>query len=312
VALWGIDLFGQQTTRQVTCSVFHDEREDPKRWLYHGFLFVPTEHEGPLIEQILKERTDSKWDKELHFQDLKNTRTMNDLAIRLTNLFCNYLHGSTYFYFFGVDYTHLAKEMWADRKTRDHRIYNRFFQIGLYSAIKWFFLHKDSDIEKVSISKIYSDKKDRAIEDLFHSMPITDISFKAFIKDEPIEFVTKTIIEVDSDHERETKYKSQSHIVQLVDLILGGFGQALDATSEHDGKVQVAQTLTRNGVPNILMVYDDAYFSSSYYKRYCVSFFPRTRMTKEEVISEGVFRRKDQFYNSREVKTLNRGQDSLF
>lgn len=307
-----IDLYGGAVSRELTCSVYHDEREDPKRWLYHGFLFVPEEYEGLLTNLILKERAESKWEKELHFSDLKNTRTMNSLAVELTNLFCNYLHGHTYFYYFGVDYTHLAKDLWADRKTRDHRIYNRFFQIGLYSAIKWFFLHKESDIDHVRISNVYSDKKDRPIEDLFHSMPIMDISFKAFIKDEPITFVNKTVVEVDSDHNREVKHKTQSHIIQLVDLIVGGFGQALDATSVHEGKCDVAQILVRNGLPSILMAYDDPYFRSNYYKRYCLSFFPKTQMTKQEIISEGVFRRKDHFYNSREVKTINKEQERLF
>jgi len=307
-----IDLYGETGSKELICSVFHDEREVPKKWLYHGFLFVAVEDESRLLDLILKERDESQWDKELHFIGLNRTRTMNALAERLTYLFCNHLHGFVYFYLLGIDYTQLTKDLWADRKTRDHRIYNRFFQIGLYSAIKWLFLHKDSDLEKLIIENIYSDEKERSINDLFHSMPITDIVFKSLIKDEPIEFTNQRIVEVNSDHKQELRYKSQSHIIQLVDLLVGAFSQTMDATSEHEGKCNVADIMTRHELPAILMKYDDDYFSSPFYKKYCISFFPKVRMSEKEIISEKVFRQKSQFYNLREIGHLHVGQPSLF
>lgn len=307
-----VDFYGEKRTNEISCSVFHDEREIQSQWLYHGFLFVPTGNEDLIVDRIVRERDASTWEKEIHFSKLQNTKTMVDLAMRLTDAFCNYFRDISYFYLMGIDYQNLAKELWVDRKTRDQRIYNRFFQIGLYSAIKWFFLFKDSDVERVTIQTIYSDAKSRTVDDLFHSMPISDTSFKAVIKDEPIVFMDKRIVEVDSDHERETKYIQQSHIIQLADLLVGAFGQALDATSQQEGKCKVADVLTRHGLPGILMKYCEPYYSSPYYKKVNVSFFPREQLTKEEIISEQVFKRVRQFYNSREVKFLNREQERLF
>lgn len=306
------DLLGAENQKnEVICSVYHDERESRNEWLYHGYLFVPLGEEIRLIDKILEERSISTWAKELHFTNLKNTRTMNDLAVRLTQAFCNYLDGYTYFYLFGVDYRNLTKDLWVDRKTRDQRIYNRFFQIGLYSALKWFFLYQKSDIKKVKIKTIYSDAKSRPTDDLFHSMPINDIRFKALIKDEPLEFIKKRVVEVDSNHEKEINNCNQSHIIQYVDLIIGGFGQALDSTSEHLGKCMVADVLSRNDLPRMLMAFREHYVSR-YYKRYCLSFFPKEKISKEEILSDDVFKKRNQFYDSRYIKHLHKNQPSLF
>lgn len=305
------DLFGNvNLPKEIRCFVYHDERVIPKKWLYHGFLFVPIGFKKQLIDMLEKERATSTWEKEIRFSNLKDTRTMNDLAIRWTNLFFTSLHNSTYFYLLGVNYTNLAKDLW-NTKTKDFKIYNRFFQIGLYGAIKWFFLNQNAGFKKVVIQDIFSDAKSRTPQDKFHSQPIKDMIFKKIIKDEPITFTFRglTITEVDSNHNAETKYKDESHIIQYVDLLIGGISQVLDNTSNHEGKCKVAEILVNAKIPKRIM--GGRKFKSIYYKKYAVSFFPKNKLSKNEIIDKSVYKQKNQFYDERILNFCNRDQLNL-
>lgn len=293
------DLFGNNVSPKImACNIYHDEREVPGKWLYHGFLFVPVDFEVRILEALAKERKKSTWQKEIHFSDLNNTRTMNDLSVRWINLFCFCLYKYTYFYLLGVNYNNLAKDLWDNRKTRDYKIYNRFFQIGLYGAIKWFFLNKKAGFQRVVVENIFSDAKSRTPQDKFHSKPISEIKFKTEIKDEPIVFNCSEVIEVDSNHEKST-YTDASHFIQYVDLIIGGLSQVLDSTSDHEGKCKIAEILVKNRLPEELMGHNLSNFNSNYYKRYAVSFFPWKKLPKNKIVGENVSTQVNQFYYER-------------
>jgi hypothetical protein len=301
-----IDIFGSPlSSKEMQCNVYHDEREIPSKWLYHGFLFIPVHLEKEIIDMLAKERKESTWEKEIRFSILRDTRTMNALAFRWIKLFRDFLYDKTYFYFLGVNCSNLAKNLW-DAKTRDFKIYNRFFQIGLYGAIKWFFLNQSANFKKVVIQNIFSDAKSRTPQDKFHSQPLEEIDFKALIKNEPILFKNDGIIEVDSDHYKETRYINQSHIIQYVDLIIGGISQVLDDTSSHEGKHRVAEMLVKAEIPRKIM--GGRKFKSIYYKKYAVSFFPKNKLSKDEIINESVFTQKNQFYDERMLNFCNKDQ----
>lgn len=308
-----INLFGNTITpKEIRCRVYHDEREIPGKWLYHGFLFIPVDVEQDILDLIAEERTKSTWEGEIHFHGLRDTKTMNDLAIRWIRLFCCSLYRSTYFYLLGIDYANLAKDLWDNRRTRDSKIYNRFFQIGFYGAIKWFFLNRKAGFQEVFIEEIFSDAKNRMPEDTFRSQPISEIDFKAFVKGESIFFNCLEVIEVDSNHQAEKEHKNESHLIQYVDLLIGGFSQVLDNTSNHEGKCKVAETLVKYGLPKETMGYDHEHFKSQYYKRCAISFFPKTKLSKAELINKNILTGKDQFYNERSLLFLSKNQLSLF
>lgn len=305
-----VNLFGNvNVAKEFQCSVYHDEREIPDRWLYHGFLFVPVNFEESLLQMLATKREESTWEKEIHFSDLKDTRTMNNLAVKWIKLFCCSLYDKTYFYFFGVDYNNLTKDLWDNKKTRDFKIYNRFFQIGLYGAIKWFFLNLTSGFQKVVIQNIFSDAKSRRPQDKFHTQPITKIDSKAIIRNEPITFKRSAVIEVDSCHYKEKKYTNQSHIIQYLDLVIGGLSQVFDDTSNHEGKLKVARTLIERRLPEKIMGYN---INSIYYKKYALSFFPKYKLSKEDIMDKKIFAKRNQFYNKRTLAFYNRVQINLF
>jgi hypothetical protein len=228
------------------------------------------------------------------------------LAVEWIDLFAQSLFEKIYFYFFGVNYRNLERTLWR-RAQRDFKIYNRFFQIGLYGAIKWFFL--SAGYEKVSIQNIFSDKKSRKAEDSFHTQPIEEIDVKTWIKGENIVFQNSKIIEIESDHEKEQEYPEKSHLIQFVDLIMGTFGQVFDSTSAKKGKCRIADECLRFELPSKLMKYN---INSRYYKKYAVSFFPKRKLTKREIIEGGIASKVNEFQNEREMKYTTRNQGCLF
>lgn len=277
------------------CCVYHDERLIGKRWLYHAFLFVPLTRKMPFLSDLRKIREKTGWQGELHFERLNNTRTQNDCA---KSWIASYLGGHSNqcrFYFLGVDQCSLARELW-DRKVRDFKIYNRFFQVGLYSAIKWLFLNPKAGFRKVRIEKVFSDSKSRSLEDRFHTQPIEDIEFSAEIRNEAISFDSKTVVEVDSDHRKEVEFPHASHIVQLVDLLAGAMSQMFDNTSKHEGKHLLARSLWAQDLPSGIMKYD---FTSKFYKKIGLSFFPKFKLSAKEILDPSVLHRKNSFYTQR-------------
>lgn len=300
------DLWGNEIPpEEITVNVYHDEREITNHWLYHSLLFIPVQNEDNVLNSLNEARRMTGWERELHFVELDNTKTENRLACEWIDLFGQSLFGEIYFYFFGVNYQNLEKTLWESRQ-RDFKIYNRFFQIGLYGAIGWFFLR--AGVEKVSVQNIFSDKKPRKGEDRFHTQPIEEIDAKSLLKGENIIFAYPKIIEVESDHEKEKDYPSKSHFIQFVDLLMGTFSQIFDNKSEQEGKRMVANKCLRFELPAKLMRYNP---NSRYYKRYAVSFFPKRKLTTKQILEGGITGEVNQFYNKREMKYTTKNQPSL-
>lgn len=301
------DFWGNEIPqKEITVNVYHDEREITNNWLYHSFLFIPVRNEEDVLNSLNEARQKSGWEKELHFVDLGNTETENCLALKWIDLFSQFLFEKLYFHFFGINYRNLEKRLWS-KPQRDSKIYNRFFQIGLYGAIKWFFL--TGGFEKVSVQNIFSDKKSRRGEDRFHTQPVEEIEMKSLLKGEDIMFEHSEIIGIDSDHEKERGYPSKSHFLQLVDLIMGTFAQIFDNTSKtKGGKLLAADRCLSFTLPVKLMQYNP---NSRYYKKYAISFFPKQRLTKEQILQDDIRSNVNQFYNERKMEYAIRNQLQL-
>jgi len=305
------DLFGNITVpKEITVNVYHDEREIQSRWLYHSFLFVPTCNEKEVLDLLMEKRKLSKWNKEIHFVDLKDTVTANQLALGWVELFGAQFWRKVYLYFLGVNYQNLEKTVWEKKATRDFKIYNRFFQIGLYGAIKWLFINSMSGFEKVAINNIFSDSKSRTPQDKFHTQPIQEVEGKALYKGENIVFSCNRIVEIDSDHENESDFPDASHLVQFVDIISGTLSQIYDATSTHLGKHGCAKKLLSYGLPECVTKYDSAYFQGPYCKRYAVSFFPKEKLSRDMISSGRSL--GNMFYYSRDMVFVRTRQVELF
>ena len=132
------------------------------------------------------------------------------------------------------------------------------------------------------------------------------------MKDENIRFENSEIVETETDHRIECDDSEERQLIQYVDLITGGFSQVLDYTSKHLGKCIVADTLCNNLLPFDVIYPKRPKFHSPYYKRYAIAFFPRTKLSKVEILGNTISLSRNQFYHYRDSKYLNRIQPSLF
>lgn len=275
-------------------EVYHDERGATNEgWLYHSFLCLPTENKNRVIEKLCDFRKKTDWQEDLHFKDLGSTVAENRLAQLWIDYFCNEGYKDFYFYLFGVNCLNLEKRLWKP-PTRGIRIYNKFFQMGLYGALKWFFIKQGN---KVNIIQIYSHKKTRGPHDNFRFEPIQEINFKAQLKEEPIDFKSKQIKEIGSDR-NETGF-DESHVVQFVDIVMGTLGHIYDRETGKRGKDNCASVMLQYGLPKKLMAINP---NSRYYKRFAVSFFPKAKLSKDEILNRHKNYYHNHFYSEREIK----------
>jgi len=295
---------------KMHCSVYHDERIVPNKWLYHGLLFIPVKNETQVLELLSNARLATDCNSVIHFHDLRDTAVENQLAEAWIDFFCNELSTMTYFYFIGIDLTKLAQKLWPSH--RGDKIYNRFFQIGLYGGIKWFFLNKEAGFYEVDIHKIFSHTKSRHPRDRFRTQAVEDIMFKSASKEENICFENPEIIEISDDHREDTATAEKCQIIQYVDLIIGTLSQTFDYTSQHLGKCIVADKLCANNLPFEILYTNKPNFRSYFYKKYAVSFFPRDKIPELDILENAITTAKNQFYQYREAKYLRRYQGSLF
>ena len=109
----------------------------------------------------------------------------------------------------------------------------------------------------------------------------------------------KEIIQVASELSREKEHPECVNVVNFVDVITGAFSQAIDYTTNKRGCIEVAEKLF--GVCRRLS--ENPYNKNSrYYKRYAMSFFPKTLHSKSQIISYGIKPPEDQFYPSRTLR----------
>ena len=101
-----------QIKKEMYCNIYHDEREIPNKWLYHGFLFIPCENETTLLDILDNARSITDWSSPIHFHALRNTYMENRLAELWILSFCNDLPQLCFFYLFGVDKMKLTKTLW--------------------------------------------------------------------------------------------------------------------------------------------------------------------------------------------------------
>lgn len=287
----------------MSLYVFHDEREIKNKWLYHGILIISEEEYLTIADALHKLRDKYNWSKELKFKNLETTTIENEVAQKWVEFAVEEIVNSQmWFHFLGVDYSNLDKEIWQSKRTRDFRIYNRFFQIALYGAIKWFFKdYKECKIKECKIQQIFSDKRNLRFGDPFLTQPIREIERKTSAEEFKIMFVNRRITLVDSNHLLEQNYPKASNLIQLVDLLTGGLSQIYDYTSNHRGKCEVAELLLRKRLPQEAMGYDE-HFKGQYCRKCRVSFFPKKRLGRNAILNRDISFFVNQFYNNRELK----------
>lgn len=284
----------------VEVLAFHDERKIPRKWLYHGFVLCEVSKFSLLRDELLNAKNESKCaiDKRIRFSKLSSkstgsSRTMT--AVKWAKLFVNKLYQSVWFYLFGVNLPNIDYQLFgppSDGQDRDFRIYNRFFEMGLFSACRYFF---DSKTEDVEILQVFSEKRDLEEDDPF---PI-HAPYKINKKESNVKVKSKQIIQVASSLSRETAHPECVHILNFVDVLVGSFSQVLDYTARMGGCTEVAEKV----FPVCQRLSENPYNRRSrYYKRCAMSFFPKHPHSKLKIMSYGIRPPEDQFYRNRNLR----------
>jgi hypothetical protein len=296
------DLFGKPATKRMeSILVFHDERRYGKEWLYHGLLAIPVGNLKDVLREMNLCRDSAKYYRELHFCKITDKRFSNKikLAREWIRFFRNKFFYYGYLYFFGVCCKNINYDVFGDskdkRSQKDFRIYNRFFEMALFSMLRFFFKNQD----KVIVSEIFSHASDRPEEDPFPHHPIYKIK-KRKVKN--IHIDTSRVTQISSNHEKEDAYSSESQCIQFIDCIIGAIGQVLDCSSKKECFVELGD-LT---LPLVREIISNPYnWRSDYYKRYILNFFPRKALEVKEIYSEP---RPAMFFYKRNLKLTNKDQ----
>lgn len=279
----------------IEILAFHDERRI-KGWLYHGFVLCEAGQFSLLTNELLKVKTESncKLDKRIHFSELTSKSTGSSktrTASRWVELFLKDLYKSMWFYFFGTNLTNIDYKFFGPGD-KDLRIYNRFFEIGLFSACRYFF---DSTTEDVEILQIFSEKRDLQKDDPF----LIHAPYKINKRETNIVVKSKRIFQVASSTSKEKTYPEAVHIINLADVLIGAFSQVIDYTANKRGCIEVADKI----FPICRRLTENPYNKNSlYYKRYALSFFPKKSISQSIVMRYGIKPPEDQFYYNRKLR----------
>jgi len=278
---------------------FHDERWVPS-WLYHGFILCEVSRLPSVRETLLetKRKANCNLNKRIHFSELRSSShgsSRTRTAVNWARLFVTKLYQYIWFYFFGVNLKNIDYQFFgttSNGQDRHSRIYNRFFEIGLFSACRFFF---DPSIEEVEILQIFSEKRELADTNPF----LTLAPYKINRRESNIVAKNRQIIQVDSVPSKEKDNPECCDILNLVDVLMGAFSQAFDYTSGSRACCEVAEKL----MPVCKRLSEMPYNKNSrYYKRCAMSFFPKSKQSVPTIRNYGIRPPEDQFYSRRTIR----------
>jgi len=298
-----LDLFGaHRTVPEARVRLYADEVQpyvNPmgERWLYLGTLAIPEEKHGHALAALQAARQAAGYDREVHFSGLTNhsyAKQYNKktlLARKWMELVLCDAEKVFHFYVLGVNLSNLTPQAFGRRGRHQPSIYNRFFRAAMLYVVKAYFG------TPVLVTAVFHDKGAMQHDKLFDWHSIWRIE-----DHEPgITFAQDRIDFIDSDHRREPLFPSESHFIQLIDVILGATTQCLDCTSGKDGCSEVAEVL----LPLIERLTDPKRASNpkskyGYVGRCSVAFFP-SHALKPAQLEDPFKRAQSHFYIHRRL-----------
>jgi len=299
------DLFGRPAEIETQVVAFHDERRQRKEWLYHGFLIVER-GDGPELASMLEEhRRRAVCEKAVHFVGLdgssrRSSRTK--LAVAWARALDRELLERVRFFLLGVDTRKIDRWLFGSddgsRSEVETCIYNRFFEIGLFMALRWFFTRHD----KVELVKIFAEKRDLPVDDPF----LSHAPYRIEQRDSNVVVRAPEVTMVPGKAEDGEWPVWIRDSLQMTDVFVGAFAQVLDNPNRKAGCCEVAEAVLsqiRKTIENPFNV------NSRAYKRLAVRFFPDKSIDEQIYEAERPYGR---MYEQRELKFLNPAQLTLF
>jgi len=229
----------------IELLAFHDERELKKeKWLYHGFILCEVQKCSMLVCDLVDKKNEAECPVGDRIRFVKLTSKSagspsTKTVVKWAELFRDKCYMNMWFYLLGINLANINYDAFGPKSNgqdRIFRIYNRFFEMGLYSACRWFFNPDTMDVE---IENMFSE--DRSLE---KDNPFTFYApYKINKKESNIKVKNKHITQISSTPSKERNYPDYVHVLNLVDILVGSFSEVFDYSSTQDGCVEVAEKL---------------------------------------------------------------------
>jgi hypothetical protein len=280
----------------IQILAFHDERVVPN-WLYHGFILCDVSKFALLRNELLNAKKKANCDpnKRIHFSELRSSSSGSSrtkTAVNWAKLFVDKLYQDMWFYFFGINLRNIDYRFFGTSSKGHDRLYNRFFEIGLFSACRFFFVPATEDVE---ILQVFSEKRELGETNPF----LTLTPYKINQRETNVVVKSKQIIQVDGNPLKEKLNSECCDIVNLVDVLIGAVSQALDYTSKSRACTEISEKL----ISVCRRLSETPYNKNSrYYKKYAMSFFPKNRLSASTIKKLGTKPPEGQFYSNRAIR----------
>lgn len=212
---------------------------------------------------------------EIHHTELRNSRSSNSQR-EISKKWLNYLiennirdRKEIYFNILFVDLDTLQIENFGTQKVHEN-IYNKFFRTVIHYGVKSFFGNKT-----VTIKKVFHDKGSMENHGYFPYLNLMKLDLGlgkyGLIEDKEIAFI-------DSDHRNYLRESNdlleESHLIQLIDLLIGSITQNIYYLSDDRLKKELAM-IVRPLVNRLLESPSNPNSSYNYYQRQHIGFFPK-------------------------------------
>lgn len=330
---------------EIRLEVYSDEVftiKDPvekSEWMYLAALFIPVDNKQNILSHLNTARckkhrdwTDfevdcthpcgyhSKNDTEVHYKEAKRRNRKFEIGLEWIKFIRDTApHDSDlnlYMNIMGLNLSNMDFDAFRSdiRDKPELNIYNRFYRAVLLGGMNYFF----KNYETVVIDHIYHDSGSQEKHEYFPWHPIHSIhanSNKIEICNDCIEFI-------DSDHKKSKQV--ESHFIQLIDIILGATKVCFHNDAEKYEKRKIGYEY--KPIMEILLnnkqldsgKWVGPYYSSLYYRKYSISFFPKKCINKFEAVksldgnSRSIHERDNMFFRNRPVYVTDPEQKNLF
>jgi hypothetical protein len=273
-----------------------------ERWMYLGLVAIAHDRHGEALDLLLQDRDAAGYQGEVHFSECSDYR-MAALARRwLDRVLWDDPKDLFRFHVLGIRMDHLHRRSFGDGGSKnERRIYARFFRSALSYALQSLFP------SPVAVQAVVHDGGDLEKDDLFDWHAIWRLGRDV----EGVDFDCERVVFVNSDHQKEGAHPTESHFVQLTDLVLGAVRQALDATSAAEHKIalgrQVLPLVQRLTSPRLARNRNSRY---RYVGRCSLSFFPKLKLTVAQ-LRNPYERLRPSFFSGRESLLANNDQQGV-
>jgi len=320
IDLWGEGEHGGLGDRSVvSLRVFCDERGPEAGWLYFGYVFCASGRWTEFSKKLLKARLEADCEptKRIHFNSLTGAPSVSSrsrCAVLWAKNTVEKWYPDIHFHWLGVKMENIDTAVFGEgdgRSTLFYRLYNTFFQIGLYGACRYFWGRN----RPIQITEIVAEKRDLAQSDPYSWYAPYKVNQRQSNVSCACEEVTELNVEPSMECAEEERLKVEC--LQFADTLTSGFGEVYDCTSggfDADGNVRKGKAgciaVARELLPIAERWRDEPDNPNSrYYRRYRCSFYPRIRRSAEDVRLGST---DNLFYLRSELKFEFLRQPSLF